>query len=101
MAASSAEPDLDCSLDLPANLFVGAFPAALATVAQATSAAGFAASQLVDVAEAQGRVAQAYPVGHRRCLFVRLVLLLPHPGSPLDVAPVLQFQRQLQVRSLL
>src|SRR5438270_1401061 len=83
-AASSAEPDSDCSLDPPANLFGGAFPAVLAAIAPGSSAAGWAAFQLVE-AVAAPEVELAYP-GARRHLVVLPELLLLRPDSLRAVA---------------
>ena len=72
-------------MGLLANPFDGAFPVAPAAIAPATSAAGFAASQLV---EAVAEVGLVYP-GDRQNLPALPELLRLRPGSPLEVAAVL------------
>lgn len=90
------EPDSDYWLGLQAILFAGAFPVALATIAQASWAAGSAASQLAAAVAAVAEVGQVYPADHRRSL-ARLELLHLHPDS-LEVAAVPALQALLRVR---
>ena len=82
-------------MDPEASPFAGAFPVALAATAQATSAAGFVASQLVEAVGAP-EVGQAYPAA-RPHLAVLPGLLLPRPDLPPEAAPALQFPLQARV----